>query len=189
LKSKLLAFSDSEFEDFKSEVLKVKEFVVETMQEVKFENYHESDIDEKGVVKTHEESAPIIYKAFGDQSEKVFQDIENDKFIVKEDMICPIRKVHCEDECCPVGSKCNISETTQEVGFEENTSVEESTKGVVSEIQYTDHAGITIVINTEKVEEVTWEEIHDTFVENTEIDDSINFFYWLKDNYNVPTKK
>jgi hypothetical protein len=37
--------------------------------------------------------------------------------------------------------------------------------------------------------EVTWEEIHDTFVENTEIDDSINFFYWLKDNYNVPTKK
>lgn len=39
------------------------------------------------------------------------------------------------------------------------------------------------------VKEVTWEEIHDTFVENTEIDDSINFFYWLKENYNVPTKK
>ena len=35
----------------------------------------------------------------------------------------------------------------------------------------------------------SWEEIHDTFVEETEIDDSINFYYWLKDNYNVPTKK
>lgn len=38
-------------------------------------------------------------------------------------------------------------------------------------------------------EELTWELIHDSFVEETEIDDSINFFYWLKENYNVPTPK
>jgi len=47
------------------------------ISEVTSENYHEADVDEKGVVKTQEESAPIIYKAFGDQSEKVFDSIEN----------------------------------------------------------------------------------------------------------------
>jgi hypothetical protein len=30
-------------------------------------------------------------------------------FIVKEDMICPITKQHCDDECCTVGSQCNVS--------------------------------------------------------------------------------
>jgi len=30
-------------------------------------------------------------------------------YIVKEDMICPVTKAHCDDECCPVGSTCNIS--------------------------------------------------------------------------------
>ena len=29
--------------------------------------------------------------------------------IVKEDMICPITKKHCDDECCTVGSICNVS--------------------------------------------------------------------------------
>jgi len=30
-------------------------------------------------------------------------------YVVKEDMICPITKQHCDDECCTVGSECNIS--------------------------------------------------------------------------------
>jgi len=70
LKSKLLAYSDAEFEDFKLAVLKAKEPVV---VERKFESepitsktetivgenlvqadYHEADVDVKGVVKTHE---------------------------------------------------------------------------------------------------------------------------------------
>jgi hypothetical protein len=29
-------------------------------------------------------------------------------YIVKEDMICPVTKAHCDDECCPVGSTCNM---------------------------------------------------------------------------------
>ena len=33
----------------------------------------------------------------------------NNDFTVKEDMICPISKQHCDDECCPVGAECNIS--------------------------------------------------------------------------------
>jgi hypothetical protein len=33
----------------------------------------------------------------------------NEKFRVKEDMICPVNKIHCDDECCTVGSICNIS--------------------------------------------------------------------------------
>lgn len=33
----------------------------------------------------------------------------SNKYIVKEDMICPITKEHCDDECCPVGSECNLS--------------------------------------------------------------------------------
>lgn len=31
------------------------------------------------------------------------------KLIVKEDMICPISNNHCDDECCAVGSECNLS--------------------------------------------------------------------------------
>lgn len=27
---------------------------------------------------------------------------------VGEDMICPITKKHCDDECCPVGATCNL---------------------------------------------------------------------------------
>lgn len=34
---------------------------------------------------------------------------KSNKYIVKEDMICPISKNHCDDECCTVGSECNIS--------------------------------------------------------------------------------
>ena len=33
----------------------------------------------------------------------------NQKVIVGEDMICPITKQHCDDECCTVGSECNVS--------------------------------------------------------------------------------
>jgi hypothetical protein len=29
-------------------------------------------------------------------------------YIVKEDMICPVTKEHCDDECCPVGAWCNL---------------------------------------------------------------------------------
>ena len=29
-------------------------------------------------------------------------------YIVKEDMICQVTKAHCDDECCPVGSTCNM---------------------------------------------------------------------------------
>jgi hypothetical protein len=29
-------------------------------------------------------------------------------FFVKEDMICPVTQKHCDDECCTVGSFCNI---------------------------------------------------------------------------------
>lgn len=32
----------------------------------------------------------------------------NPDYIVKDDMICPVTKKHCDDECCPVGSYCNI---------------------------------------------------------------------------------
>lgn len=29
--------------------------------------------------------------------------------IVKDDMICPITGLFCDDECCPIGSVCNVS--------------------------------------------------------------------------------
>ena len=38
--------------------------------------------------------------------------MEEKKYIVKEDMICPVTKSHCDDECCPVGATCNISSLT-----------------------------------------------------------------------------
>ena len=36
-------------------------------------------------------------------------ELEKEKLIVKDDMICPITNQHCDDECCTVGSECNIS--------------------------------------------------------------------------------
>jgi hypothetical protein len=30
-------------------------------------------------------------------------------YTVKADMICPVTKAHCDDECCPEGSICNMS--------------------------------------------------------------------------------
>ena len=36
-------------------------------------------------------------------------DLETRKdYVVKADMICPVTKLHCDDECCPVGSTCNM---------------------------------------------------------------------------------
>ena len=34
---------------------------------------------------------------------------EKEALIVKDDHICPIAKTYCDNECCPVGSICNIS--------------------------------------------------------------------------------
>jgi hypothetical protein len=34
---------------------------------------------------------------------------ESQELIIGEDMICPVTGIHCDDECCPVGSVCNIS--------------------------------------------------------------------------------
>jgi len=34
---------------------------------------------------------------------------EKKALIVKDDHICPIAKTYCDNECCPVGSICNIS--------------------------------------------------------------------------------
>jgi hypothetical protein len=35
--------------------------------------------------------------------------MEEKDYTVKADMICPVTKAHCDDECCPVGSTCNMS--------------------------------------------------------------------------------
>lgn len=35
------------------------------------------------------------------------------KLIVKEDMICPVLKKYCTDECCTVGSVCNLNDTNK----------------------------------------------------------------------------
>jgi hypothetical protein len=37
------------------------------------------------------------------------QKAEREGRIVKDDMICPVTKEHCDDECCTVGSECNLS--------------------------------------------------------------------------------
>jgi hypothetical protein len=34
---------------------------------------------------------------------------EKEALIVKDDHICPIAKTYCDNECCPVGSICNVS--------------------------------------------------------------------------------
>lgn len=52
-----------------------------------------------------------------------------------------------------------------------------------------DEDGLGYRIDVENIAEVeSWESIHDDFVEFTEIDDSINFYYWLKDNFEAPKR-
>lgn len=42
-----------------------------------------------------------------------------EKLIVGKDMICPVLKVYCTDECCTVGSECNLSgEQGEEVNWD-----------------------------------------------------------------------
>jgi len=36
------------------------------------------------------------------------QEDKPDSMRVGEDMICPVTKQHCDDECCPVGAVCNL---------------------------------------------------------------------------------
>lgn len=38
------------------------------------------------------------------KEEKTMED-----YRIKEDMICPITKEHCDDECCPIGAWCNLT--------------------------------------------------------------------------------
>jgi dihydrofolate reductase len=33
-------------------------------------------------------------------------------YVVKDDMICPVAKTHCDDECCTVSSVCNLKPGT-----------------------------------------------------------------------------
>lgn len=35
--------------------------------------------------------------------------MEDKQLILGEDNICPVTKEYCDDECCPVGSICNLS--------------------------------------------------------------------------------
>jgi hypothetical protein len=42
---------------------------------------------------------------------------------VREDMICPVTKQHCDDECCPVGAICNLSSDSL-ISSPESTEVE-----------------------------------------------------------------
>lgn len=50
---------------------------------------------------------------------QTLNNMEEYKFIVKEDMICPVTKVHCDDECCPVGAICNMK------GFDEGNGIQD----------------------------------------------------------------
>jgi len=91
-----------------------------------------------------------------------------------------------------------VNTDTQEVEFEEVKSEqyanenqeedthEEATKGLSTRLKANTLASKNDLAPSLRL---TWEEIHDAFTEETEIDDSINFYYWLKDNFNVPTYK
>ena len=46
------------------------------------------------------------------------------KLIVKEDMICPISNRHCDDECCTVGTECNLSGRQSITSYNKQTAVQ-----------------------------------------------------------------
>ena len=44
-----------------------------------------------------------------DNAGNIIKTIDPD-WTVKEDMICPATKKHCDDECCPPGAECNLKD-------------------------------------------------------------------------------
>jgi len=115
--SKVMSCNMMEFENL---IAEAKEMIKkELADKILKESEASKEVEEVEEVEEVVESAPIIYPAFGDQSETILQDIAEEP----------------------------------------------------------------------KVAENSWEYIHNLFTEESEIDDSINFYYWLKENYNVPTKK
>lgn len=53
------------------------------------------------VIKLLKEKYDLIPKQSAMKSKEVLR--------VGEDMICPVTKQHCDDECCTVGAECNVS--------------------------------------------------------------------------------
>ena len=86
-----------------------KEYVDDLICRIKklqdFKDYVHKRLDDAGIEKEpngeHSEAGCRI----GDRLDIVLQNT----FIVKDDMICPVNKKHCNDECCSVGSICNLS--------------------------------------------------------------------------------
>lgn len=59
----------------------------------------------------HKDQVEIAKEQFNEhlESRRNNKPVWDEKYTVKEDMICPVSKEHCDDECCSVGSECNIS--------------------------------------------------------------------------------
>jgi hypothetical protein len=65
----------------------------------------------------------INNEVFLEKYEPVPGTTTKEKIIVGEDMICPITGQHCDDECCTVGSECNLSGDEIHMAEPETTSL------------------------------------------------------------------
>lgn len=54
-------------------------------------------------------------------------DTDTKDYIVKKDMICPVTEKHCDDECCPEGSICNMKPNSNGL-ISDVSPIEEETK-------------------------------------------------------------
>lgn len=72
--------------------------------------------------------------------------------IVKEDMICPLTKYYCDDECCTVGSTCNLVDSVLTTGYYPNVSNTNSNVANVTNDRSQAYIGTKIVKAYEMVE-------------------------------------
>lgn len=71
-------------------------------------NIHQGKLYEAREIYDWEKETFVTTEKLKQVEEKIDKILKED-FIVKEDMICPVSKKHCDDECFPVGAVCNIS--------------------------------------------------------------------------------
>jgi len=109
-------------------------------------------------------------------------------------MICPISKVHCDDECCTVGSECNISgndlsDSNQSANYQESDTHEEATNGLSTRLKANN-----LPSETQDPKQEDWDKIHQEFIDDIQTvyldkasaQDLVN---WLSENYSVPQPK
>jgi len=106
--------------------------------------------------------------------------VEDEKMIVKGDMICPLTKLHCDDECCTVGSTCNLS--GDGISSPVQPSLIDASRNKVQLSNITDQNGIDL--NWIKI----WEQVEIWYGDHTKKESGRDLLLRLQSEFSTPVK-